>query len=390
MLSVNETIRSLNSKYQIDIISSDEGLICYIDPTEIYEITENTTKQAVKDFAFSGETVGFLSYDFGMLLRGVVINKKSDFPLGLLKKYRYKLIFGDSVTGDTDLLDALPACNSPLRYSKHNIIRSSATQADYINGCKRTLSEIRNGNTYQLNYAIKHEFHDPEFDSFDEFLRLREVSPAKFAAFINAGSHKILSLSPERFLKCTNGQILSQPIKGTFKTDKKGLEDSHKLTKSSKECAELSMIVDMIRNDISINSEYGSVKVENHKSVFRVNNLLQMYADVHGKLKNSSDVIDLLFDAFPGGSITGCPKRRSMEIIDSLEPFSREIYCGAIFRINDKHNIDSSICIRTGTYNTLNNLFSFYAGSGIVIDSVPSAEYQETMSKAEKFWEVYG
>ncbi len=145
------------------------------------------------------------------------------------------------------------------------------------------------------------------------------------------------------------------------------------------------MIVDLIRNDLSANCEYGSVRVDNHKSVFAVDRLLQMYSDVTGRLRPDRDCLDLFFDAFPGGSVTGCPKKRSMEIIDVLEPHPRDVYCGSILIVRDEKNMDSSVAIRTAVYDTDDARLDVWSGSGIVVDSDPASEYQETMAKAEKF-----
>ena len=136
--------------------------------------------------------------------------------------------------------------------------------------------------------------------------------------------------------------------------------------------------------------EFGSVRVENHKSVFRVDNLLQMHSHVTGRLKPGSTVLDLLLDAFPPGSVTGCPKKRSCEIIDSLEPHSRDVYCGTLLAIYGRRDMDSSVAIRTGFLDTGAGFFHFYAGSGIVTDSSPSCEYAETLAKADKFLQLLG
>ncbi|QAR33823.1 anthranilate synthase component I family protein [Geovibrio thiophilus] len=387
----NELIRRLAAKYRTDIICSNDECACCIEPCAVLEITESTGINEIKDFAFSGEAAGFLSYDYGMILRGVKSAKERSFPLGMLKKYSAKIVFAQNgITGDTDLLKDLPPSPQHKHISLGNRITSSADKNVYMQRCERTLEEIRSGNTYQLNYAVAHSFRDPLFEPLNEFFRLTGDSPAAFAAYFDAGRYKILSSSPERFIKADNGLILSQPIKGTLRTENEGLTDAHRLTENPKECAELAMIIDMIRNDIGISSRLGSVEVSGFKSVFRINSLLQMYGNVTGELREDADVIDLLLDAFPGGSVTGCPKKRSMEIIDSLEPFMRGIYCGSIFRIGGEKNMDSSICIRTGVYDTSEKTFTFYSGSGIVTDSEPPSEYNETMSKTEKFMEVFG
>lgn len=387
----SDLLRRLSAKYKTDILCNGDECTCFIEPVSTLEINEHTPKDEIKNFAFNkGTAAGFLSYDYGMFLHGMKSSKKSYFPFGVLKKYSSEITFSNNdITGDTDLLKNLPQVPQHRHISRNNKITSSADMAEYTAGCRRTLEEIKNGNTYQLNYTMSHSFKDPAFEPVNEFFRLSGDSPAAFTAYFDAGQHKILSSSPERFIKVKDGQILSQPIKGTLYTLTDEPEETAKLTENPKECAELAMIIDMIRNDISINSVFGSVQVSGFKSVFRVNSLLQMYGNVTGTLKKGSDVIDLLLDAFPGGSITGCPKKRSMEIIDTLEPFSRGLYCGSMIKISSEKDMDSSICIRTGIFDTGEKTFTFYSGSGIVSDSDPQSEYKETMNKAEKFMEVF-
>ncbi len=254
-----------------------------------------------------------------------------------------------------------------------------------MNGVRRTLELIREGQTYQLNLSIRFDQHAPGLDSLALFLDLFRRHPAPFYAWLNSRNQRILSTSPERFLKVENGRVLSQPIKGTtlFETYSPALKNA--LRANKKESAELSMIVDLIRNDISHHCVYGSVQVQDHKSVFQVDNMLQMYSNVTGTLRNNSDCLDLLFAAFPGGSVTGCPKKRALELIDTLEPHARGVYCGSIVYIKDEQNMDSSICIRTAVHDLDKKSLCFHAGSGIVIDSNPKQEYRETLGKAKKF-----
>jgi para-aminobenzoate synthetase component 1 len=186
-----------------------------------------------------------------------------------------------------------------------------------------------------------------------------------------------------------NREVLSQPIKGTLRFDRYDDSMRRRLTESPKESAELSMIVDMVRNDISLNCEYGSVRVSDHKSTFLVDNLIQMYSNVHGRLKSDRTCLGLLLDAFPGASVTGCPKKKSLELIEELEPHSRDVYCGSFFLVDQAGNMDSSIAIRTGYYDTESKDFRFFAGSGIVIGSHPEKEYLETVAKGEKFLRAF-
>ncbi|MBU1249450.1 MAG: anthranilate synthase component I family protein [Proteobacteria bacterium] len=382
--------------------------IVALDPLAELHIDADTTREQIKTFCFDtsgpnivpGPTLGYLSYELGMRLRGVATTKPAPLPQGHLKQYAALLIHdaeGETCTitardagqarALAQLADTAPHAPAQARPSLPEPV-SSLTQERYEQGVRRTLEHILDGQTYQLNLSIRFDQPAPDLDSLALFLDLYSRHPAPFYAWFTSGQQRILSTSPERFLKVTDGQVMSQPVKGTLAYDANLAYDpalEEILRSSPKEQAELSMIVDLIRNDISHHCEYGSVRVEGHQSIFRVDNLLQMYSNVRGELRPGSDCLDLLFDAFPGGSVTGCPKHRAMELIDRLEPHSRGVYCGSFVCIENKQTMDSSICIRTAVHDLDQGRLTFYAGSGIVVDSDPASEYLETMAKAAKF-----
>ncbi|WP_022849615.1 chorismate-binding protein [Limisalsivibrio acetivorans] len=338
-------------------------------------ITEKISVDEIKDFAFQGFTAGWLSYDYGMILRGINRTKKPELPLGVLRRYRNRLmVSGAKFTG------------SKLPRLVCSRIDAGTSETEYISITNNIIDHISNGDIYQLNHAVRFNAH-PELTA--SFIDLFMSKPSPYGARFNMGNHDLFSLSPELFLEVEDGRVVSKPIKGTLKASLPGFSESHELTDSVKESAELSMIVDMVRNDISEHCQNGSVKVKDHKSVFRINDLLQMYSTVTGVLDDNSDVVDLLLTAFPGASITGCPKKRAMELIDLYEPFSRGIYCGSFFLIPDRKNLISSIAIRTGCWNKSSDIFSYYAGSGIVMDSNAENEYAETMAKGNTFREFF-
>lgn len=370
-----------------------------LDPWAELVFTEATTPDQVKEFCFGtpGPALGFVSYDYGMLLRGVKSAKPRDFPLGRLRKFaaileyrdgravisgqdpgRVRRLAGELRAGAQAEVVAMPPAPSSAPVL-------SLDRAGYEAGVAETLERILSGDTYQLNLSTRISRRWPGLDPLALFLALRHRHPAPFYAWLADGTKRVLSASPERFLRVEDGMVLSQPIKGTRLVREDQAEEEARLTGSPKESAELSMIVDLIRNDISAHCEYGSVRVENHKSVFRVDDLLQMYSDVRGRLKAGRDCLDLFFDAFPGGSVTGCPKLRSMEIIERLEPHARGVYCGAVLAVRDERNMDSSIAIRTAVFDTDAEVLDVFAGSGIVVDSDPASEYLETMAKSSKF-----
>lgn len=363
-------------------------------------LSGRTTRADIAEYCFGvpGPTLGFISYTFGLGLRGVRSEKSTDFPLGHLKRYGAVLEF-DLTTGQGEIhgpdhgavdelatlaqarLDtAPPFCPPPV-----TPVEQSLTQEAYEAGVRTTLEAIRDGQTYQLNLSLKFSRPAPGLDMPGLAMDLWRRHPAPFYALFHSGPLTILSTSPERFLRVTDGEVLSQPIKGTLHFERYTPGLKRQLTESPKESAELSMIVDLIRNDISQHCEYGSVRVTDHKSTFVVDALVQMYSNVRGRLRQGATVIDLLLDAFPGGSVTGCPKRRSMELIEALEPHSRDAYCGCFVLIWGPRDMDSSIAIRTCWRDARTETLSFCAGSGIVVDSDPRKEYRETVAKADKF-----
>ncbi len=373
-----------------------------IKPTDELIVDHSTSKLDIERFAFSDErpTIGFLSYEYGAGVLGVATKKNAGFPLGHLKKYG-TIVTHDASTGQIDIestdaawrnrIHTIISNRSLLREFKiqpslkGGLVNMSLSRDEYVEKAKRTLEYIRSGDVYQLCLSLKYSVELEEPPGRNSAIALFFRRPAAYYACFSSGPDLLLSTSPECFLRVREGRVLSRPIKGTLPFDHYSDNLATQLQSSPKEDAELSMIVDLIRNDISRNCEYETVDVSEHKSVFAVDNLLQMYSTVQGKLRPDRSCIDLLLDAFPGGSVTGCPKRRALEIIDELEPHTRDIYCGSFFVIKNRRTLDSSIAIRTGYYDEDTRIFSFFAGSGIVIESDPVSEYEETIAKAEKF-----
>lgn len=267
--------------------------------------------------------------------------------------------------------------------------KSNFTQPNYIHAIEKIKEYITAGHVYQVNMSQRFEM-DFEGDTFRLFKSLYKNNPAPFFAFINAGDHQIVSTSPERFLLQTGKQIETRPIKGTRPRGKTSSEDKKlglELKHSKKDDAELSMIVDLLRNDIGKECRAGSVRVAEHKRLEAYQNVYHLVSIVEGRLKPDRDSVDLLKATFPGGSISGCPKIRTMEIIDELEPDRRHIYTGSIGYISFHDTMDLSIAIRTATI--YNGKIIFSVGGGIVFDSDPLDEFKETLHKGQTLMEVF-
>jgi len=267
--------------------------------------------------------------------------------------------------------------------------KSNFTKPDYMDAVKTIREYIKAGDVYQVNMSQRFETGFSG-NPFHLFKALYGLNPAPFFAYINAGSHQILSTSPERFLLQTGEKVETRPIKGTRPRGTTPEEDDQfkqELLNSQKDDAELSMIVDLLRNDLGKVCKGGSVKVTGHKSLEAYQNVYHLVSRVEGTLDKGINSVDVIRAAFPGGSITGCPKIRAMEIIDELESCRRHIYTGSIGYISFHDTMDFSIAIRTAT--VFNNHMFFSMGGGIVYDSNPDDEYAETLHKGQTLLSVF-
>ena len=265
---------------------------------------------------------------------------------------------------------------------------SGFTKEAYLDAVKKIIQYLTAGDIYQANLSQRFETGFSG-SAYALFLALFQRNPAPFFAFVQAGDHQIVSTSPERFVRQMGKQVETRPIKGTIArgaTPKEDKKNGELLSSSSKDDAELTMIVDLMRNDLSKVTTHGSVTVVEHKRLEPYDNVFHLVSVVQGELASKNTGIDLLRACFPGGSITGCPKIRAMEIIDELEPVKRHVYTGAIGYISFHDTMDLSIAIRTATIKE-NRIF-FSVGGGIVYDSDPLQEFQETLDKGQTIMET--
>jgi para-aminobenzoate synthetase component I len=262
-------------------------------------------------------------------------------------------------------------------------LRSSFTHRGYLDAVARVRDYIVAGDIFQANLSQRLEVPLEE-DPWHLYRRLREVNPAPFAAYLEFDGLQVASASPERFLQVDPaGRVETRPIKGTRP---RGLSPQHdaalsrSLQDSEKDRAENLMIVDLLRNDLSRSCRPGSVRVPELFALEGYRTVHHLVSTVVGELASGRDAMDLLAAAFPGGSITGAPKVRAMEIITELEPSRRGIYCGSIGYLSTTGAMDTNIVIRTLVAG--GGRVTFSVGGGIVADSDPESEYQETLQKA--------
>lgn len=372
-------------------------------------ILQTMRLKVVDDLPINCGLLGYLSYDLKQEIENIPRTSVDDLNLPDLLLYLHSvLLIHDLKSNKTTLLAPIINGNHETAQLAINSFKqeidkpgpaqtfsigergpvSNFSQKNYEQSVQRVIDYIKAGDAYQVN--LSQRFTTPfAGNSFGYFKELCTNNPAPFFAYIQGGDHQIVSTSPERFVHQTGRHVETRPIKGTRPRSGDPEQDKvmrQELINSRKDGAELAMIVDLLRNDIGKVCEAGSVKVTDDKRVETYTNVFHLVSIIEGRLEDNRTSADLIKATFPGGSITGCPKIRAMEIIDELEPCSRHIYCGSIGYISFHDTMDLSIAIRTATI--VNDTLLFSVGGGIVYDSTPKAEYEETLHKGRTLMNV--
>lgn len=357
---------------------------------------------SVSGLPFRGGAMGYFSYDLGRRFERLPVKAADtdpvpDMAIGIydwavvvdhLRRRSQLVALGrDPRTLDrwAELCDCFDTSRSVPPVSKPFRVLEAPTSnlsfAQYANAFHRIKHYIREGDCYQVNLAQCFSAK-VEGSLWQAYRVLRSLNPAPFAAFLHTPYCQILSSSPERFLRVESGRVETKPIKGTRpRAQDRGIDRAYAqdLRTSVKDRAENLMIVDLMRNDLGKVCDLGSVTVPKLFDVETYASVHHMVSTVTGKLRRDCDALALLQACFPGGSITGAPKLRAMEIIEELEPHRRGVYCGAIGYVGVDGSMDTNIAIRTLVHS--GETLRFWAGGGIVHDSELEAEYQETLDK---------
>ncbi|WP_425328276.1 aminodeoxychorismate synthase component I [Pseudomonas nitroreducens] len=351
------------------------------------------------DVPFVGGMIGYLGYDFGQRIERLPEPNQDDLglPDARLGLYAWalvtdheerssRLVFHPALAADERerLIrlfedghdgDALPPFQLAAPF------RPDLSREQYREALERVHGYILAGDCYQVNYTQR--FRAPCSGSpWLAYRALREACPTPFAGYLALPEGAVLSLSPERFIQLHGGQVETRPIKGTRPrgdTPEADRNNAEALLASEKDRAENLMIVDLLRNDLGRSCRPGSVRVPELFAVETYPNVHHLVSSVRGELAADKDALDLLEGSFPGGSITGAPKVRAMQIIDELEPTQRSIYCGSLLYLDVRGEMDSSIAIRTVLVK--DGQASCWAGGGIVADSNWEEEYEESLTK---------
>ncbi len=337
--------------------------------------------------------IGYLSYDMGRHIESFPssTNESYHLPQARLRLYKH-YVYWDNLRKKCWKIEL--KCETAEQQSIQaregfsiGRIEQECTQQEYMDKVAKIQDYILSGNVYEVNLTQQFT-SDFEGSSWGLFTSLYKKNPAPFSAFLNYEDMAVTSISPEGFLKCNNGQVLTKPIKGTAPRGKnlqEDLKNKQELFSSEKDLAELHMIVDLMRNDLSKVCRLGSVEVVDPNRLEVFANVFHLVGIVTGMLKIEYSMTDLIKACFPGGSITGCPKIASMKVIEELESYRRNIYTGSILLVNNCF-LQSNIAIRTGIIKD-NKLF-VNSGGAVTIDSDPLAEYQEILHKIRTFLDL--
>lgn len=371
------------------------------DPFALVRERLGTPCAPVKDIPYAGGALGYWSYDLARWQRNLpeLAQDGERLPLMAIGIYDWALVLDHQLrtaklvshrryAGTEALLKSvrgrlqgdMPALPDTFRVSGK--IESNFTLDSYRAAFEAIKGYLQAGDCYQINLAQRFSAA-AEGDARGAYLELRRLSPAPYSAFLNLPHGQVLCASPERFLSVHERMVETKPIKGTRPRGRDAAEDAQlaqELRTNPKDRAENLMIVDLLRNDLGKGCVPGSVRVPKLFEVESYANVHHLVSTVEGELAPGHDALDLLRDCFPGGSITGAPKQRAMEIIAQLEPHRRGVYCGAIGYVGFDGNMDTNIAIRTMVYS--GGRIRCWAGGGIVADSRCEAEYQETLDKA--------
>ncbi len=270
--------------------------------------------------------------------------------------------------------------------AKNADLKRKLSKKQYLKKIKQILEEIKRGEVYELNMCQEFYVENLKIDPLNSYLRLQEVSPAPFACFFKMNEHYLICSSPERFMKKHGQQLISQPIKGTIHRGENLRADKRlkkQLLNDPKERSENVMIVDLVRNDLTRSSEYGSIEVAELFGIYSFKYVHQMISTVSSKLRSDVHFIDAIKNTFPMGSMTGCPKIRAMELIEHYEESKRGLYSGAVGYLCPQEDFDFNVVIRSLLYNKKSKYLSFQIGGAITIDSDPEKEYEECLLKAK-------
>ena len=381
---------------EVRLLGQSGVLWSWENPIDALEWVGSTFNEApMEGPPFKGGWIGHFSYDLGRWFETVPVKAINDLNWPLFElSWHDEVLAHDRATGKNFkiLLKAPPAESSPVEWFMAQPTlrkwewphKSNFTREQYERAVGKALDYIAAGDVFQVNLSQRFELPMRRWP-LDVYRELQKKFPAGFGALLYYENHALISNSPELFLRVDGRQVTTRPIKGT-RPRREGME--RELRNSAKDQAELNMIVDLERNDLGRVCEIGSVKVKSARDIEALPTVYHGVATIEGMLREDVRLVELLRATFPGGSVTGAPKIRAMEIIEELEPSRRGPYCGAIGYLSADGQIGLNVAIRTIVMK--DSVAYVSVGGGIVADSNPKDEYEETLVKASAMFDVLG
>ncbi|WP_062105734.1 aminodeoxychorismate synthase component I [Bacillus niameyensis] len=356
---------------------------------------------------FQGGVIGYISYDYGQFIEDLPDLAADDLQLPVI----YFLAFDEWVVFDheknclwfmvlnrdganeklanlkkqwltAESEQEVPIVDLPINQELH----VSFTEEKFIEAVQKTQAYIKAGDVFQVNLSVRQSRKSPA-RPIEVYKELRKLNPSPYMGYVHTPEFQIVSGSPELLIKKDGTLVSTRPIAGTRPRgldDQEDIKLANELIENEKERAEHIMLVDLERNDLGRVCQFGTVQVDEFMTVEKYSHVMHIVSHVSGKLAEEKSPVDLIEAVFPGGTITGAPKIRTLEIIEELEPVKRGIYTGSLGWIGFNNDLELNIVIRTMLVQ--NEMCHVQAGAGIVIDSNPESEYQESLKKAEALW----
>lgn len=387
-----------------------EPLALLEDLLKKYEVPYNAALPA-----FQGGAVGFVSYDYARKIEELPELAVDDLAVPDIYFYLFDCWAVHDVHSNTVTLMKLPSCDIDLtklsnawqiaskeglevrKFEKtaaievlndENELHVSFAGTDFETAVRKIQTYIEQGDVFQVNLSVR-QSKKLNATAMDVYEALRAFNPSPYMAYIEAPDFAVVSGSPELLVKRHGNELSTRPIAGTRPRGKSEAEDlalAQELIDNEKERAEHVMLVDLERNDLGRVSAYGTVEVDEFMVIERYSHVMHIVSNVRGKIAEGKTNADVVRAMFPGGTITGAPKIRTMEIIEELEPVRRGLYTGSIGWIGYTGDMEFNIVIRTAFVK--DSVAHIQAGAGIVIDSIPEKEYQESLNKAKAMWQA--
>ena len=391
--------KSNQTSLPADYINYD--LIAGVDALEVLNV-DSDSFSALQNFhnKHNDWLFGYLSYDLKNEVEQLNSNNHDEIKAASLSFFipKYVLLLKGNILEvqsyeNKDDCQQFLDCQQLSWNDKSNTVqlKQRDTKVEYLEKIGVIKKHIQRGDIYEVNYCQEFFSEQIMLNTQQVFLDLNTNAKTPFASFLKLNNLHVMCASPERFIKKLGNKIISQPIKGTRKRGRDFAEDKaliNELIKSDKEISENVMIVDLVRNDLSITASKASVKVEELCGIYTFKKVHQMISTISSKVDDENNFSQILESVFPVGSMTGVPKLRAMEIIEQLEEFKRGIFSGAIGYITPKGDFDFNVVIRTILYNASTKYLSVAVGGAITIKSDANEEYEECLVKVRPIFEV--